>query len=58
MIIFLATLMSTNDDQAATLCKVGKMERLLSYFYFVSTKTQTCNDLRLYVKMGLLSGEK
>ena len=57
MIIFLATLMSTSD-QAASLCKVGKMERLLSYFYIVSTKTQTCNDLILYVKKGLLSGEK
>ena len=57
MIIFLATFMSAKD-QAASLCKVGKMERLLSYFYIVSTKTQTCNDLRLYVKMGLLSGEK
>lgn len=57
MIIFLATFMSASD-QAASLCKVGKMERLLSYFYIVSTKTQTCNDLRLYVKMGLLSGEK
>ena len=57
MIIFLATSMSTKD-QAATLCKMGKMERLLSYFYIVSTKTQTCNDLRLYVKTGLLSGEK
>lgn len=36
MIIFLATFMSARD-QAASLCKVGKMERLLSYFYIVST---------------------